>query len=48
VAIGQAWKAFNENGQLLDDNLAKRLDGFAESLVDSTQKLASAPLAVAA
>lgn len=39
VAIGQAWKAFDEAGNLTDDKLAERLDGFAKSLVESTQKL---------
>lgn len=39
VAIGQAWKAFDAEGNLTDDKLAERLDGFAKSLVESTQKL---------
>jgi NAD(P)H-dependent FMN reductase len=39
VAIGQAWKAFGPEGQLLDENLAKRFDAFAKSLVENTQKL---------
>lgn len=39
VAIGQAWKAFDENGTLRDANLSKRLDDFAQSLVSNTQKL---------
>lgn len=41
VAIGQAWQAFNEQGQLVDDKLAQRLDAFVESLVDNTRKLRS-------
>jgi FMN reductase len=48
VAIGQAWKAFGENGELLDDSIAKRLDGFAQSLVENTQKLRRVPMAIAA
>lgn len=39
VAVGQAWKAFGEDGTLTDANLAKRFDGFAQSLVESTYKL---------
>jgi NAD(P)H-dependent FMN reductase len=42
VAIGQAWKAFDENGNLVDQNLSKRLDGFAHSLVENTRKLRGA------
>lgn len=39
VAIGQAWKAFDQEGNLQDENLSKRLDAFAQSLVENTQKL---------
>jgi FMN reductase len=39
VAIGQAWKAFGSEGKLLDETLSKRLDAFAQSLVESTRKL---------
>lgn len=39
VAIGQAWKAFSEDGKLLDEALAKRFDQFAQSLVENTRKL---------
>lgn len=39
VAIGQAWNAFDQDGRLQDDNLSKRLDAFAQSLVENTQKL---------
>lgn len=39
VAIGQAWKAFDAEGNLVDEALSKRLDAFARSLVDNTQKL---------
>ncbi len=39
IAIGQAWKAFGKDGKLLDEVLSKRFDQFAQSLVDSTQKL---------
>lgn len=41
IAIGQAWKAFGEDGKLLDDNLAKRFDAFAQSLIENTRKLRS-------
>lgn len=39
VAIGQAWKAFNQDGKLLDEKLSERFDQFAQSLVDNTRKL---------
>ena len=39
VAIGQAWKAFDDQGKLLDEKLSQRLDGFAQSLYDNTCKL---------
>ncbi len=39
VAVGQAWKAFGEDGTLLDENLSTRFDAFAQSLVETTQKL---------
>jgi len=39
VAIGQAWKAFGKDGELLDDSLSQRFDAFAQSLVENTQKL---------
>ncbi|MDY7020669.1 MAG: NADPH-dependent FMN reductase [Cyanobacteria bacterium J06592_8] len=39
IAIGQAWKAFNEEGKLLDEKLSQRFDGFAQSLVENTTKL---------
>ncbi len=39
VAIGQAWQAFDEQGKLVDEKLAERLDKFVESLVTHTQKL---------
>ncbi|MEO1295803.1 MAG: NADPH-dependent FMN reductase [Cyanobacteria bacterium J06636_16] len=39
VAIGQAWKAFSEDGKLLDEKLGQRLDKFVESLVENTRKL---------
>jgi FMN reductase len=40
VAIGQAWKAFDNDGTLLDESLSKRFDQFAQSLVENTKKLA--------
>jgi FMN reductase len=39
VAIGQAWQAFDSEGQLQDPKLAERFDQFAQSLVESTCKL---------
>lgn len=38
VAIGQAWKAFNSEGELVDETLSKRFDEFAKSLVSNTTK----------
>jgi FMN reductase len=48
VAIGQAWKAFGADGELLDAGLSQRMDAFALSLVENTRKLQAAPLAKAA
>ncbi len=42
VAIGQAWKAFDSEGNLVDEGLSKRLDQFAQSLVENTAKLRQA------
>ena len=39
IAIGQAWQAFDEEGKLLDQKLSQRLDKFAQSLVENTEKL---------
>lgn len=39
IAIGQSWKAFGEEGKLLDEKLSQRFDQFAQSLVENTQKL---------
>jgi FMN reductase len=39
IAIGQSWKAFAEDGKLLDEKLSQRFDQFAQSLVDNTRKL---------
>ena len=39
IAIGQAWKAFNPEGKLLDEKLSQRFDSFAESLVENTRKI---------
>ncbi|NJM68064.1 MAG: NAD(P)H-dependent oxidoreductase [Acaryochloris sp. RU_4_1] len=41
IAIGQAWQAFDSEGKLLDEKLAERLDEFAKSLVENTQRLTS-------
>jgi NAD(P)H-dependent FMN reductase len=39
IAVGQAWKVFNDEGKLLDEKLSQRLDKFAQSLVENTAKL---------
>ncbi|MBD2776449.1 NADPH-dependent FMN reductase [Iningainema tapete] len=39
IAIGQAWKAFDGEGKLLDEKLSQRFDEFAQSLVENTRKL---------
>jgi FMN reductase len=39
VAIGQAWKAFDDQGKIVDEKLSQRLDGLAQSLYDNTRKL---------
>ncbi|MEL6440947.1 MAG: NADPH-dependent FMN reductase [Cyanobacteria bacterium J06621_8] len=39
IAIGQAWQAFDGEGKLKDEKLAKRFDAFAQSLVENTTKL---------
>ncbi len=39
VAIGQAWKAFDTDGKLVDETLSQRLDEFTKSLVNYSTKL---------
>jgi len=39
IAIGQAWQAFDGEGKLKDPKMSERFDGFAQSLVDNTNKL---------
>lgn len=39
IAVGQSWKAFGEDGKLLDEKLSQRFDQFAVSLVENTRKL---------
>ncbi|MBE9117389.1 NAD(P)H-dependent oxidoreductase [Lusitaniella coriacea LEGE 07157] len=39
IAIGQAWNAFSPEGKILDEKLSQRFDGFAQSLVENTQKI---------
>ena len=39
VAVGQAWKAFDKEGKLLDEKLSQRFDKFAQSLVENTRRL---------
>jgi NAD(P)H-dependent FMN reductase len=41
VAIGQAWKAFDNKGELMDEKLSERFDKLALSLVDNTRKLSA-------
>ncbi|HEY9627823.1 MAG TPA: NADPH-dependent FMN reductase [Coleofasciculaceae cyanobacterium] len=43
VAIAQAWKAFDQDGNLQDESLSKRLDALAQSLIENTQKLRGLP-----
>ncbi len=39
LAIAQAWQAFGPDGKLQDEKLSERVDRFAQSLVENTQKL---------
>lgn len=39
IAIGQAWQAFDGNGKLKDIKMSERFDGFAQSLINNTNKL---------
>ncbi len=39
IALGQVWKAFDEQGKLTDEKLSQRFDQFAQSLVDNTRRL---------
>ena len=39
IAIGQAWKAFDQEGKLSDEKLSQRFDAFAVSLLESSKKL---------
>ncbi len=39
IAVGQAWKAFNSEGKILDEKLSQRFDQFAQTLVETTHKL---------
>jgi FMN reductase len=39
IAVGQAWKAFAQDGKLQDEALSTRFDQFAQSLVENTRKL---------
>lgn len=47
IAIGRAWSAFDEQGNLKDENLQHRFQRFVESLVTNTQKLRGVPIASA-
>ena len=39
IAVGQAWKAFDPEGKILDEKLSQRFDQFAQSLVENTCKI---------
>lgn len=39
IAVGQAWKAFDADGKILDEKVSQRFDQFAQSLVENTRKL---------
>ncbi|MBD2102460.1 NADPH-dependent FMN reductase [Leptolyngbya sp. FACHB-261] len=39
IAVGRAWQAFDQNGQIKDEKLRQRFDDFARSLVENTRKL---------
>ncbi|WP_017326349.1 NADPH-dependent FMN reductase [Synechococcus sp. PCC 7336] len=43
IAIGQAWQAFDEHGEITDEKLRQRCDRFARSLVENTCKLRGIP-----
>jgi len=44
IAIGRAWSAFDEQGNLRDENLRQRFQRFVQSLVTNTSKLRGIPL----
>ncbi|MEN9231224.1 MAG: NADPH-dependent FMN reductase [Thermostichus sp. DG02_5_bins_236] len=44
IAIGRAWNAFDEQGNLKDENLQQRFQRFAQSLVTNTHKLRGIPV----
>ncbi len=44
IAIGRAWSAFDEQGNLKDENLQQRFQRFAQSLVANTHKLRGIPV----
>lgn len=41
IAIGQAWQAFDESGQIRDEKLDRRFDAFARSLVETAELFAA-------
>ncbi|MGB7413797.1 MAG: NAD(P)H-dependent oxidoreductase [Thermosynechococcaceae cyanobacterium] len=43
IAIGQAWQAFDSDGNLQDAKLAERLDQFVSSIITMTEKLSPNP-----
>lgn len=44
IAIGRAWNAFDEQGNLKDENLQQRFQRFVQSLVTNTYKLRGIPV----
>ncbi|MGQ9837940.1 MAG: NADPH-dependent FMN reductase [Cyanobacteriota bacterium] len=44
IAIGRAWNAFDEQGNLKDESLQQRFRRFAQSLVTNTHKLRGIPV----
>jgi len=44
IAIGRAWNAFDEQGNLKDEKLKQRFQHFVQSLVTHTHKLRGIPV----
>ncbi|MEN9224502.1 MAG: NADPH-dependent FMN reductase [Thermostichus sp. HHBFW_bins_43] len=44
IAIGRAWNAFDEQGNLKDESLQQRFQRFVQSLVTNTHKLRGIPV----
>jgi FMN reductase len=43
IAIGQAWQAFDSDGNLQDTKLSERLDQFVASVLVMSEKLMTRP-----